>query len=64
MGKKKGFLVSAEEKGHQMAGQEERRVFAMRQMLRTVPSSGYRKKGLPDLQHPACHLQSLPSYTR
>ena len=49
MDKKKGGLVSAEEEGHQMAGQEERGVLAMRQMLRPVPGSGYREKGLPDL---------------
>ena len=49
MGKKKGSLVFAEAEGHQMAGQEERRVLAMRQMLRPVPGSGYQEKGLPDL---------------
>jgi len=49
MDKKKSGLVSGEEEGYQMAGQEERRMFAMRQMLRPVPRSGYREKGLPDL---------------
>ena len=59
MDKKKGGLVSTEEEGHQMAGQEERAVLAVRQMLRAVSGSGYREKDLPDLQHPACHMQSL-----
>jgi hypothetical protein len=60
MDKKKGGLVSTEEEGHQMAGQEERRVLEMRQMLRTVPGSGYGEEDLPNLQHPACHMQAFP----
>ena len=59
MDKKKGGLVSTEEEGHQMAGQEERAVLAMRQMLRAVSCPGHEEYALPNLQHPACHMQSL-----
>lgn len=42
-----------------MAGEEERKVYWMWQMLWALSRSGYKEQAVQDIPNKACHLQSI-----
>jgi hypothetical protein len=64
MDQKKGRLVCQKKTGNDLAGQTERKLFKMRQMLPGLSGSRCRRQTLQDIQAEAEHLQGLPAHAR